>query len=521
MMIWVDGQTLTERIEVDLAGDGTWTDLSGDVFDSYQFDQGIRGANLLRRTATPGRLTFELNNSARNEAGLSGRYSVGHVNCLSGWQKGIEARLVYGYEAIEYVKWRGRIADIQPVVGFPGGKVHVICENYVGQLRKPIGLPVSTTNKTAAEGVAEILGKMEYAPAEVDYGLCAETFDAIFDVVKRNASGMGEISKLMLGEFGWFFVRGSMDSGEVVTVQGRNTREGLGYRDIPVGSSEASLAGTEDEEFLTTEAGEMLVLDEVETIHFSANAYNPAALSEIYNEITVRVYPRREDETDVVLYEHGRTIELEAGAVLELAVGYSDPNQEAQEVTAALLYAPVSGTDYTANAAADGSGTDKTAQLGVTFESGTAKSKLRLENLDAAKIYITLLRLRGRGRYAYQTVDVVVEDAASIAQYGRHPLVVDTSYVNDEASGMALAGAILAATKEPVAELEVLYLMPLMSSANLYTYLLTEPGDRIPVDDEEAGIDSDYFVQHLTATRTENGNLNAIYTIASERMSVI
>ena len=72
---------------------------------------------------------------------------------------------------------------------------------------------------------------------------------------------------------------------------------------------------------------------------------------------------------------------------------------EAEFEYGALLAAitePVAVVDYLANTAANGTGTDKTAQLTVTVTDLGAAARLRLVNSDAGTIYVTMLRLRGQ-----------------------------------------------------------------------------------------------------------------------------
>jgi hypothetical protein len=118
-------------------------------------------------------------------------------------------------------------------------------------------------------------------------------------------------------------------------------------------------------------------------------------------------------------------------------------------------------------------------------------------------------------------VEAIARDAASIALYGRQRLEIDTSYVSDPAAGKVLAEVILAATKLPKEEVSVLYLEPLMDSQNFFAFLFLEPGERLPIEDDSAGINDDYFVQHFTVTRSENGDLAVVYTLLSERLSTI
>lgn len=62
------------------------------------------------------------------------------------------------------------------------------------------------------------------------------------------------------------------------------------------------------------------------------------------------------------------------------------------------ITAPVSGTDYTANSAIDGSGTDRTANLVVTAVDQGAGVLLTLLNTYTATIYVTWLQIRGEPR---------------------------------------------------------------------------------------------------------------------------
>ena len=520
--MWVDGSQVDERIEIVFTA-GVWEDVSEDAFDYYQFDNGIRGGDILRRTATPGQFEFWLNNSARNSAGLAGFYSPGHENVREGFAKGAEVRIGYVYEGICYYKWRGTVEDILPEPGFPGQRTRVVCKNFIRRLQNVMELPVMVTEKTAAEGVAEIIGKLAVSPAEMELGDCETTYEAIFDVIKRDSSGLREISRLMLGEMGWFYVKGNQRSGEVLTVQGRQTRAVKAIRQVPVGAARSGRLLLENGGYLLLETGGRLVLDQVEALAAEPRGLAPAGVSAVYNEVVVKVYPRREDEDVVTLYEHPRAIELEPGAELVFSVAYADPEQTAQSVTAAsVVYPLVAGVDYGGNTAKDGSGDDVTEMVAVDVLPGVAAADVSLVNLDEENtVYVLPLKIRGKGRYAYQAVEVSARDDDSIAAHQRQRLEIDTAYLSEPATGKALAEAILAVTKTPVSEFSIGYLAPLMSSQHFFGFLFLEPGERLRVEDETTGIDEDYFVQHLTVVRTEQGDLNVTYTLLSERLSTI
>ena len=93
--------TATWSVEMQLAGTaGAWTDVSADVLqsDKPRFESGIRDNGATDRVASTGRLTFTLDNSNLNSAGLAGYYSPGHANARSGFSTGIPVRFKVTYD---------------------------------------------------------------------------------------------------------------------------------------------------------------------------------------------------------------------------------------------------------------------------------------------------------------------------------------------------------------------------------------------------------------------------------------
>jgi hypothetical protein len=118
---------------------------------------------------------------------------------------------------------------------------------------------------------------------------------------------------------------------------------------------------------------------------------------EVYTSAMVRMTTFRTGQADVEVFRFSRnmlndtpdSLELTAGAVWEYEF---NPQSGTVSITE-----PVSGVDYTANTAANGSGTDRTANLEVTVtDRGAGKFRLRLKNTHASPIFVTMFRLRGQ-----------------------------------------------------------------------------------------------------------------------------
>jgi hypothetical protein len=110
-----------------------------------------------------------------------------------------------------------------------------------------------------------------------------------------------------------------------------------------------------------------------------------------YNVVKVRYYPRREEAT-ASLWEL-----LEAPGLMdgETWVSFADYTFNNQAVPALSIVTPVATTDYTANTAQDGSGTDKTADVSVTVTHFGETAKIEVTNNSGGTVYITFLRVRG------------------------------------------------------------------------------------------------------------------------------
>ena len=97
---------------------------------------------------------------------------------------------------------------------------------------------------------------------------------------------------------------------------------------------------------------------------------------------------------------------------------WAEFTHENQSVPASDVIEPVATTDYTANAAADGSGADKTANISVSLPSANIfaeTAKIAITNNDAGTVYLTMLKLRGKPIAAPNVSPIIFETGDYLA----------------------------------------------------------------------------------------------------------
>jgi len=121
------------------------------------------------------------------------------------------------------------------------------------------------------------------------------------------------------------------------------------------------------------------------------------------NVLRIKVHPRSVSSLVAVYETLGKKPYLEAGATEEI---WGDYAYNSILCPAINLVTPVATTDYLANTAEDGSGTNKTANISVTFTNFGDTCKLVVTNNDAGPVYITMLKVRGYALYEQNSSDI-------------------------------------------------------------------------------------------------------------------
>lgn len=114
----------------------------------------------------------------------------------------------------------------------------------------------------------------------------------------------------------------------------------------------------------------------------------------IYTEALVTVYPRSVGSSGVLWTWDEMPYFLAAGDTFTFEIEYTDPGGLGL-CEGSSVVTPVATTDYLANSLSDGSGTNETANLAVSFTAYGRYATVTLTNNDASEFYITFMQVRG------------------------------------------------------------------------------------------------------------------------------
>ena len=158
---------------------------------------------------------------------------------------------------------------------------------------------------------------------------------------------------------------------------------------------------------------------------------------------------------------------------------------------------PRKDTDYTANTQQDGTGTDISGQLSVSYPSQQeyrGKGTLVRVTFGSSAGYLTKLQMRTLNAYTFDDPVIVrSEDDASVAEYGRRAKRVDAVWTREAATAQATVDSRLRRRRDPrsVATVE----LNNGSGANLSAMLQRGFSDRVRLRYPSMGIDADFFVE--------------------------
>jgi hypothetical protein len=113
----------------------------------------------------------------------------------------------------------------------------------------------------------------------------------------------------------------------------------------------------------------------------------------------------------------------------------------------------IAGEDFIAPNANNGNLVASPTTIGVTgFEANARSARITVQNSGTADATLTLLRVRGRKITSHNVNEIVLRDAASIAQYGSREYAVTIDLIADAATAQGVAEYELYLRKDPIGE---------------------------------------------------------------------
>jgi hypothetical protein len=166
----------------------------------------------------------------------------------------------------------------------------------------------------------------------------------------------------------------------------------------------------------------------------------------------------------------------------------------------ALWTTTAATTDMLANSAADGSGDNLTASVGIAVSKSSETMEITLTNNGTVTAYITKLQARGTAITADDPASIKQEDATSQTAFGKRTWPSKTKFIPDTGEALDWADYNLSIYKDPTAVLRLSYW------ANRDTNSINEMLDRdiservsvVAENNADLSIDRDFFIEAVT-----------------------
>jgi len=217
----------------------------------------------------------------------------------------------------------------------------------------------------------------------------------------------------------------------------------------------------------------------------------------LFNHIAVVAHPRSVGVLESICWDgigDNDGHKITPGDEREYWVTWTDPETETVCEVIEIVDPLVASTDYLANAAADGSGANLTANLTVTLAANEfGRYKVTVTNDGSADLYVTKLQIRAQPLVSHDAVTLTAEDTASIAQFLQRDLTIDVALLNDPVEAQTRADFELLQRSTPKLRIAKMTIDG-TTQTNLLQIMFREIGDRVSVTSVEHGIDGEFFI---------------------------
>ena len=465
---FIDGDVMYGVNEELIYSVDKWDDYSSDVQKkSWQHGRGTVGNRPVSRTASPGKFTHYLLNTAQCSGGKAGYYSPGHTNVRGGFLHGQEVRVKYTYDRSDYYRWRGRIYDIAPDPSPFGALTKVVCYDWMKEAEtQKFQAVVTATDQRGDQATQTMIDTLPSArqPEATSLATGKSTFPYVFDTERtEKTSVLSVLQKIALTEHGRVYVNSQDGHGEQLVFENRHH--------------------SVDE---TT-----IQLDFDDYISDIDSAY---PMSSICTRVITRAYPR-ESSTGIILGAIKKSFSITSSDPRTIEILFRDP-ETGERISASDAITPLTATtDYLGNSAEDGSGSDFTANVTATVAEESANSiKFTMSYSGAGTCWITKLQVRGDGLLRYDPATYEKEDTDGQNQYGDRLLRYDMPYEDDFNVAVSFGDYLLELYKSPILYLNGLTYYPERSTGTADAFIAIDIGHRITVNITQLGIDQDCFV---------------------------
>jgi hypothetical protein len=453
------------EILVDWDNDGDFLDAIENITNSMESAQFFRGrdyASQLTGKARAGRLELILNNSDKrfnaflDSGPLYGNLLAGRPIKITMDVGGQKTTLWYGFlDSLDIDRngWWARIRGVGPL-----GKI----------ARREVNVPMQTSIATgAAAGV--VLDEIGWPAGD-------RTIDAGQTIMTRWWTG-GEItviSALRGIENTEFAYVGESKDGKLI-FEDRHHR----LKD-PHLTSQATF--TDDTDL---------------TLRYQ-KIKQQGPLKQVFNiiEVDVRLYSVG---ALAVLWEldSNEVPAIGPGDTLDFWANFPNPRSDPEAHAVDAWTTPAATTDYEANSASDGSGTDLTSLIGVAVSKFDTSMKISLTNNASQTAHITKLQARGTPVNASDPITIKAEDSSSQTAHGERVYPSPAKFVPTTNQAQDYCDFLVSIYKDQIPVLRTDFIAN-TDDNHLNQARLRDISDRITVQNDWLGIDEDFFIEAIT-----------------------
>lgn len=170
-------------------------------------------------------------------------------------------------------------------------------------------------------------------------------------------------------------------------------------------------------------------------------------------------------------------------------------------------------TDMTANAAADGSGSNLTSDIGISVAKYAESMNITLTNNSATDAYITKLQARGTAVTADDPLKIVEEDSTSQTSFGKRTFPLEGPFIPSEQEARGLMAFLLSIHKDPM-RMVIITWDGNKDSTHATKARTLDISDRITVTASNRaglGINADFFIEHMRHSMDSEGRYIVTY----------
>ena len=496
-----------------------WTDVSDDVNLGHglELTYGIQSEGPKARLGDVGTFQFALKNGTNNSAGLLGYYSLDHANRRSGFGFNIPVRLSITDPdtSTVYRKFVGKLVHIQPIAGARRERVtECLAVDYFDELARatlpqmPFAEGDFPNGLTTGEAITKTLQKSAIHPHDVaDASIGVEIFPYGYDRAEDEKDVvLGMIGQIIDSELAWCVMRGNTGTGGQFYMIGRQARQTDVTPDWTLSNTMQELEADQSRDEIVTRA----------LVTVRPRSIDAAATTVLFSMDISNQQPA-----------------IEAGQFIIIRAPYTDPDERSNRIGGTAIVTPVATTDYLGNSAADGSGTNLTASMAVTFideqgndipaaDAGANSTLLKIANNHATTtLYVRQCQLRGKGVRTYDAVICEASDANLRGKYGDNVLAVSQPFQDSVESGNQAAAFLLSAySGERTVVRRIRLLVGDQSSDALMTAAIaSEPGDLVQLTETVTGLSAkDYFINGVSLRVKPNNAIETEWNVARREM---